>query len=605
MAHTGRRQPGLKQQQLQEQRTPSPLLSLLPTDLLGQVIERIPAATSWPCDSEEEPETHPSRLSARTTCRWLRDAFDSCNTHLVLLGAAAADSEDSAQRRSYHALLQRLIARTSSLSSLRIRDWENSRELLKLPVPWGQLKNLDLSALTCYHLYTAPGKLKHRAFGPLAHCSGLEELVIFCDSLFMSKPYTLPFRSTLRSLCLLDPSNRDLGSIAPLFTALQRLELKTPRGLGSQNDKLGLANVTACTGLRQLCFQPCVFADFNGNMSSLTSLTQLTSLRLRECSALEDLQPIALLSSLRHLELEEAYKITDISPLGSLRSSLERLVITDGYFVGSEACLSSCTLLRHLALRNFDADNGDFDLSALSACTLLEHLDLSNSPVTGSLEPLSPCTRLQRLLLTGCWLVTALTPLSSLVELELSYCNIPVDLSPLMACASLTRLDITQCNQVSSLTPLAACKKLQVLRLGACFLVTSLEPIAACSQLVCLDLSGCSGIRSLAPLSALRAMELLLLGQCNSLASLEPLGACKMLKRLGLKLLAIPIDLAPLAACLSLQQLDLVGCCSNMELAPLQSCSRLEKLHLTAGSPLYHKAVRSLSHLKDLAIMET
>ena len=132
MAHAGHRQPRFEQQQQQELRTPGPL-SLLPIDLLGQVFERMPApaAISWlSCDGVEETKTDPSKLSARAACRWLRDAFDSCNTHLVLVGAAAAGSKDSAQRRSYHVLLQRLIARTSSLSSLHIRSWENGRELL-------------------------------------------------------------------------------------------------------------------------------------------------------------------------------------------------------------------------------------------------------------------------------------------------------------------------------------------------------------------------------------------------------------------------------------------------------------------------------------------
>ena len=138
--HSGRHEPGLEQQQ-QRQRTPSPL-SLLPTNLLEQVFKWLLATSVEVAAAGKDP----NRLSVRAACRWLRDALDSCNTHLVLSGTAAvAGLKGSAQRRSYHALLQRLIARASSLNNLRIKDWKKSHELLKLGVPWGRLKKLDLS----------------------------------------------------------------------------------------------------------------------------------------------------------------------------------------------------------------------------------------------------------------------------------------------------------------------------------------------------------------------------------------------------------------------------------------------------------------------------
>ena len=566
--HAGCRQPGIQQQEL---RTPSPF-SLLPNELLGQVFEMIPAP------NVEIAEMDPSTLSARAACRWLRDAFDSCNTHLVLVGAAAAGFKGSAQHQSYHALLRRLIARTSSLSSLSIKDWENGRELLKLSVPWGRLKELDLSGTTCQDLEYVWRPEKLQAFGPLALCSALGELAIFSGSLFLSQPDTLPFRSTLRNLRLLYPSNNELGRIAPLFTALQQLTL-----LGSE-DKLDLIRLTTCTGLRQLTLRLDDFDDVSG-MSSLTSLTQLTSLKLFEChSSLRDLEPIAQLSSLRHLVLTGAHCVTDLSPLGSLRSSLERLIITEGFFILASSlapCLSSCTLLRHIDVRGDDEDEQDhsFNLSALSACVLLEHLHLGNYGVTGSLEPLLPCTRLQRLSLMASR-VTALAPLTSvtsLVELLLSCCNDLRDLSPLTACVSLSSLKLFHCPQVKSLAPLAACKQLKVVQLSGCSKINSLKPISACTKLASLKLHGCSRIKSLAPLSACRVLEKLQLGECTSLVSLKPLKACTALQRLTLNGLTRPIGLAPLAACPSLQQLDMNGCCSSMDIAPLQSCFHLSK----------------------------
>ena len=533
-----------EQSQQEQQHTPS-LLSLLPTDLLGQVFERIPAATSvWGA------VTVPSRLSARAACLWLRNAFDACNTHLVLVGEAAAGAESPAQRRSYYELLQRLIARTSCLNSLSISRWENSRELLKLPVPWGQLKKLDLSDLPFQNPYSTSGKAKLQAFGPLACCSALEELHIQGGSLYLSRPETLPFCSTLRSLCLFCPSNRDICSIAPLFTALQQMELK------GSGDKLDFASIAACTALRQLSLKLSAFEGINDSMSSLTSLTQLTSLKMHECDDLEDLQAIGLLSTLRHLELEGAYSITDISPLGSLRSSLEHLVLTDGSFAMAslEPCLSSCTLLRHLKLgiRHYGDEDVIFNLSALSACVFLEYLNLEDSPVTCSLEPLLPCIRLQRLLLEKCP-VTALAPLASLVELDLSFCVRLRDLSPLTACVSLSSLNVSRCSRVKSLAPLAACIQLEMLQLSNCAEVTSLEPIAACTKLAHLNLEGCYRIKSLVPLKA-----------------------CTALMWLNLNYLGKLMDLAPLAACPALVQLDMYGCSSSLDLAPLRSCLNLK-----------------------------
>ena len=546
----------------------------------------------------EMAEPDSSRLSARSACRWLRDAFDSCNTHLVLVGAAEAGSKGSTQRRSYHALLQHLIARTSSLSSLRVKRWENGRELLKLPVPWGQLKKLDLACLQRQDRLFPSGKSKPQqqvAFGPLALCSALEELVIYGGCLFASEPGTLPFCSTLRSLYLLYPSSSNIGSVAALFTSLQRLDLEGCEGA------LDIVSIAACTGLRHLGLELNTFENSSASLSSLTSLTQLTSLELYDCSYLKDLRPIALLSSLRHLELEEANSITGISPLMSLRSSLERLIMTGGAFALSAACLSSCTLLRHLDLERCDGEDGNFDLSALSSCILLEHLDLSNCPVTGRLEPLLPCTRLQRLLLTDCRVIS-LAPLASLVLLDLSCCEELRDISSLTACVSLSSLNVSHCPRVKSLAPLAACKQLQVLRLCSCVEITSIKPIAACTQLMCLILNGCYRIKSLAPLSTCSVLQLLNIGECNRLASLEPLAACTALKKLSICHLAKPIDLTPLAACPSLQQLDLNECCPSMDLVPLQSCCHLQKLFL--NGPLYEMALHSFSHLKNLTISD-
>ena len=54
------------------------------------------------------PPDPSSRLAARAACRWLRDAYDSCNTHLELVEVAVAGEKGKTLRQSYHAL-RRLI----------------------------------------------------------------------------------------------------------------------------------------------------------------------------------------------------------------------------------------------------------------------------------------------------------------------------------------------------------------------------------------------------------------------------------------------------------------------------------------------------------------
>ena len=496
------------------------------------------------------------RLAVRAACRWLRDAFDSWNNHLVLVGAMLAEPRCSSPSiRSYHALLRRLLSRTSNLRSLRIKDITRACDcclcgtLLELQVPWGRLVRLDLS----YRSGGAMGR-SGEALEPLGLCSALQELTAPSRCLFSGKIGVLPFSTTLRSLHLASPSSADLPGVATLFPALQQLELQQD----CEEPPLNLSGLAACAGLCQLEVVPYRRdGSIKSSLDSMPPLTQLTHLAFTGAVDIEGLQPLVPLSSLRRLELHNCTSITDVSPLASL-NLLEHLDLS--------GCSRVCSL------------------SPLSSCTLLGHLDLSRSQAAsrpGGLQPLTSCTGLRKLVLRSCRDLTALlVPLPSLEELDPCGCEELRDLSALTACTSLSSLDLSRCPRVSCLAPLSVCGRLRSLKLARCCSVTSLEQLGTCTSLRRLDLHGCARVEDLAPLAACRHLEELNLRACNAIGSLEPLASCVALKRMSLAFLAKALDLAPLAACKALRCLDLRGCCAGTDLTPLRSCNHIETLTL-------------------------
>ena len=132
---------------LQQRQATFPLASL-PTDLLGQVIKSLPEVSAQPrleLESGEPGAWKP--CSIRAVCRSLRDPFDNSNERLAL--APWRRPTSSSERRVYQSLIPRLMARTPGLDNLcfHVLDGEGGRKLEKLPVPWGQLRQLQLPGL--------------------------------------------------------------------------------------------------------------------------------------------------------------------------------------------------------------------------------------------------------------------------------------------------------------------------------------------------------------------------------------------------------------------------------------------------------------------------
>jgi internalin A len=207
------------------------------------------------------------------------------------------------------------------------------------------------------------------------------------------------------------------------------------------------------------------------------------SLDLSLCEQLNDLSPLAGLTSLYTLDLSGCEQLNDLSPLAGL-TSLQSLN------------LSWCNQLR--------------DLSPLAALTSLQTLGLSGCEQLKDLSPLADLTSLQELDLYGCGQLTGdFAPLASFTSLEslnLDSCHqLSGDLSPLAGLASLQSLNLTGCERLSGdLSPLEGLTALQSLYLYGCEQLTGdLSHLASLTSLKSLDLSECTGIRKFARLEPL------------------------------------------------------------------------------------------------------
>jgi Leucine-rich repeat (LRR) protein len=175
----------------------------------------------------------------------------------------------------------------------------------------------------------------------------------------------------------------------------------------------------------------------NGGLSSLINLQ---SLDLSNCTSLTDLNVLSGLLNLQSLNLSWCPPKTDISGL----SGLLNLRTLD---------LSSCGSLT--------------DISSLSGLVNLRTLDLSSC---GSLTDIS-----------------ILSTLVNLNSLNLRYCELLTDISGLAELVNLQNLDLRKCVFLTNLSGLSGLINLQTLFLGDCRRIKSFSPLRKCLALKELD----------------------------------------------------------------------------------------------------------------------
>jgi Leucine-rich repeat (LRR) protein len=285
---------------------------------------------------------------------------------------------------------------------------------------------------------------------------------------------------------------------------------------------LTLSDLAYLTGLQKLC----IYGGSSYNLSVISSLTQLTTLDIREFSLSQaELNAIGSLPNLTELTLSGC-GLSSVEALSGLRN-LTYLSLS-GNTIRDISALSFMTELHELDL----SSNAVTNLNAISGLKKLTRLNLADNSVS-SLIPLSGCTNLVLLDVSGNAL-TGLTGIEDMKQLSCLYAarNQLTDISLVAANPVLMELDVSE-NNLTDISVLSQLKQLQGLNFSH-NQVTALPDFNSDCSLVLID------------------------GSYNQLGTLMPLGGLKMLNIVTLDYNNIYwVD--PLAKCYNLVRLDIFG----------------------------------------------
>lgn len=212
-------------------------------------------------------------------------------------------------------------------------------------------------------------------------------------------------------------------------------------------------------------------------------MTELLSLSLRGCTALNDLTPLGSLPQLKKLDLTGCTGIINLTPISHL-VSLEWLELTGCRAVSDLEPICSLTALQRLCLSGC---SGMIDLNPLKNFRALEWLDLTDCRGVVDIRPLENLHRLQWLDLSGCSEVTNIEPLRNL--------------------KSITRLYLNSCTRLADIEPLEGMDALKGLYLKNCSRLINLRPLVKFGSLEIIDLTNCTWVRDLSPLADIPSLQ--------------------------------------------------------------------------------------------------
>lgn len=323
-------------------------------------------------------------------------------------------------------------------------------------------------------------------------------------------------------------------------------------------------------------------ADLEQALAPASRLGPIENLSLREAESITAIQPLAMLTHLKALDLSKT-PIADLAPLAEL-GTLEALDISWTPALDL-APLSGLDNLHSLVATGTPVD----DIEPLASLSALTTLNLSWTPV-GTLTPLTSLHRLAVLDISAT-AVENLEPLSlldNLATLDASSTAVN-DLTPLAGLDMLTTLGLSR-SRVTDLAPLSALNRLTVLGLSNTR-VNDLQPLSGLTSLTTVDLSS-TRVTDLGPLSALSKLETLDLSNTRT-SDLTPLSGLARLNSLRLANTGVK-DLKPLTGLSELTVLDLSSTRAR-NLAPLAGLTTLARLYLYDTPEL-----KDLSPLKPL-----
>lgn len=304
--------------------------------------------------------------------------------------------------------------------------------------------------------------------------------------------------------------------------ALLTSDLWTITELTVPENTLTLSDLAYLTGLQKIC----IYNISGYNLSAISSLTQLTTLDIRDFSLSQaDLKAIGTLPNLTKLTLVNC-GLSSVETLSGLRN-LTQLSLSSNT-IRDISALSFMTELRDLDL----SSNAVTNLNAISGLQKLTRLNLADNAIS-SLIPLSGCTELMHLDVSGNTL-TGLAGIEDMKQLSYLYAarNQLTDISLLTANTVLIELDVSE-NSLTDISILSQLMQLQGLNFSH-NQVTALPDFSKDCTLVLID------------------------GSYNQLGTLVPLGGLPMLNKVILDYNNIYwVD--PLAKCYNLIQLDIFG----------------------------------------------
>ena len=321
----------------------------------------------------------------------------------------------------------------SSIDPPKLGDFSGLTSLTHLFLEYNNISDLSpLSGLTNLKYLT----LLRNEVSDISALSGLtklEGLTLRANNISDISP--LSGLTKLRWLSLGDNNISDISALSGLTSLTSLLLADYYDVYIDENNENNISDISVLSGLTSLTYLS--LENFPGNLSPLSSLTNLTRLELHG-NNISNLSPLSSLTNLTRLELH-GNNISDISVLSGL-TSLTHLFLTNNPF-SDISSLSSLTNLEYLVLTY----NNISDISPLSSLTtnLRTYLVLRHNNIS-DISPLSSLTNLEFLVLMDNP-VSDISPLSSLTT-NLKYLNLRnnniSDVSSLSSLTSLTKLGL-------------------------------------------------------------------------------------------------------------------------------------------------------------------
>jgi hypothetical protein len=214
------------------------------------------------------------------------------------------------------------------------------------------------------------------------------------------------------------------------------------------------------TSLRSLCIKDPTDLQV---LPALSPLSALHDLELQQLDIIYELPPLDTLTALQTLTLINYEWLHRLPPMHSLRA-LQTLTVRDALCLHSLPPLATLTALQTLTLTSLPSLQ---QLPPLETLTALQTLDLSNCCRLLELPPVNTLAELQTLRLSHCENLQQLPPLDHLTALQILEASGCLHLQCLQALDSLTSLetvDLSRCYTLRQLPPVNTLTELRVLK---------------------------------------------------------------------------------------------------------------------------------------------